>query len=268
MSEDDDRLEPQTLPPTRGVSLLYLASALALAGALLAAFLTVYTSFEAGSRPTYLVIEEVYAALAVGLVVLLGQGLLVFCGLVRPLRQALLRVEQMTRDLDQHTHRDALTGALNRAAFERLIARELEALKRYRIGFCGIMLDVDGFRAVNEGKGYEAGDQVLAELGRLLKEHMRTADFLFRWRSGRFLVLASGLDEAQTLRFADKLRQLVAGHAFHGGVPLTLCQGVAQALPEDGPEQFVGRVKAALARAKEMGPGGLSGASGGSSVDN
>lgn len=259
MSEDDN-LEERPQTPARGVALLYLASALALAGALFAAFLTVFNSFEVGFQPTRLILDEVYGALALGLLVLLAQGLLVWTGLVRPLREALLNLAQMTRDLDAHTHRDALTGALNRAAFERLIVRELDALKRHKLCFCGIMLDVDGFRSVNESNGYEAGDHLLTELAGLLKGHMRAADFLFRWRSGRFLVLASGLDESQGLRLAEKLRALVAGHAFRGGATLTICAGVAQAQPEDSQEKFVSRVKGALFRAKEAGAGSVAGA--------
>lgn len=259
MSDDDDSLEPAAPPQGRGVGLLYLASAMALAGTLFAAFLAVHEHFEAGFRPARQAFDEVYTALGAGLVILLLQGLLVQRGLLRPLRRARQELERMARDLDRHTHRDALTGALNRAAFERLIQRELEALKRYHIGFCGIMLDVDGFRAMNEAKGFEAGDKALAELAGLLKEHLRASDLLFRWRSGRFLVLASGLDEPQALQLAEKLGGLAAGRAFAGGLTLSLCRGVAQAQPEDGPEQFVARVKAALTRAKDKGPGALSG---------
>jgi diguanylate cyclase (GGDEF)-like protein len=197
--------------------------------------------------------------LAIGGVLLAGQIALVYGALVRPLRAAAARVDSLTQALDQQSHRDALTGTLNRTAFDHLIVRELEALRRYGAGFCAAMIDVDGFRLLNERHGYETGDRVLCELAQLLKAHIRKADFLFRWRSGRFLVLASGIDGAQALRFAGKLSALVSGHDFHQGLRLTVCLGMTQAQVEDSPEVLIARVKTVLGQAKEQGPGGVAG---------
>lgn len=205
--------------------------------------------------------KTLYALLAAGILALTVQAALIHSLLLRPLRAALARERGLAHALDERSHRDGLTGALNRIAFEHLVVRELETLKRYGAGFCAVMLDVDCFRAVNERLGYEAGDRVLVELARLLTANMRRADLLFRWRSGRFLVLAAGIDHAQALRLAQKLAGLVAGHGFRGGARLTVCAGVAQARGQDGPEQLMARVKAALALAKEGGPGGVAGES-------
>ncbi|MHC1752816.1 GGDEF domain-containing protein [Humidesulfovibrio sp.] len=253
----DDSLTLTAVPPTRGVSLLYLASLAALAVVLVAGFLVAYSLFGALPSPDRLLVNVSYGVLAFGLLLLAAQAALVFGSLVRPYGEAALRVEHLAHALEQNSHRDMLTGALSRTAFDRLIVRELELLRRYGVGFCGIMLDVDGFRRVNEANGYEAGDQTLHELAQLLKLHMRRADFLFRWRSGRFLVLASGIDAEQGRRLAGKLAELVAGHPFRHGVRLSVCMGVAQALPQDAPELFAGRVKSALALAKDQGPGSV-----------
>lgn len=196
------------------------------------------------------VIREVYAAFAVGLLALAVQAVLVHACLLRPLREARQEVAQLNKALDQRSHRDPLTGALNRTAFEHMVLRELESLRRYGLGLCGIMLDVDGFRLVNERLGYELGDQVLVELAQLLKQHVRKADFVFRWRSGKFLILASGIDEDQALRFSAKLGQVLAKHDFRQGVQLSASLGVAQAQAEDTPELFVARIKTALSQAK------------------
>lgn len=253
----DDSLTLAAVPPTRGASLLYLASLAALAVVLVAGFLVAYSLFAAQQSPDPLLVKVSYASLAFGLLLLAAQGALVFGSLVRPYGEAALRVEHLVHALEQNSHRDMLTGALSRTAFDRLIVRELEMLRRYGVGFCGIMLDVDGFRRVNEASGYEAGDQTLYELAQLLKLHMRRADFLFRWRSGRFLVLSSGINAEQAQRLAGKLAELVAGHPFRQGARLSVCLGVAQALPQDTAELFAGRVKSALALAKDQGPGSV-----------
>ena len=250
---------PGSAPPARGAALLYLALAAALAVALVVEFSLAYGLLR--DHPTHapLLAKQVYAALVAGLLLLAAQAALVYAALVRPLRAAIIRADHLAQALDQHSHRDALTGALNRTAFDQLIVREQEALRRYGVGFCAVLLDVDGFRQVNDKHGYETGDHVLFELAQLLKAHMRRADFLFRWRSGRFMVLASGIDAPQALRFAAKLRELVAGHGFRQGLRLTACLGVAQAQAEDTPEVLVARVKTALAQAKAQGPGSVAG---------
>lgn len=253
----DDSLTLAAVPPTRGASLLYLASLAALAVVIVAGFLVAYSLVAAQQSPDPLLAKISYASLAFGLLLLAAQAALVFGSLVRPYGEAALRVEHLVHALEQNSHRDMLTGALSRTAFDRLIVRELDLLRRYGVGFCGIMLDVDGFRRVNEANGYEAGDQTLYELAQLVKLHMRRADFLFRWRSGRFLVLASGIDAEQAQRLAGKLAELVAGHSFRQGVRLSVCLGVAQAQPQDTPELFAGRAKSALSLAKEQGPGSV-----------
>jgi len=191
----------------------------------------------------------------VGLVILGAQAALVYGALLRPYRECVAEIARLKTLLDQHSHHDELTKALNRMAFDHMIVRELENLKRYGAGLCGIMTDVDGFRAVNEQLGYEAGDLVLAELAQLLKQHVRKADCLFRWRSGRFLILASGINAEQGRRFAEKLRDVAVGHVFRQGVSLSVSLGVAQASAEDSPETFIARVKTALSLAKDKGRG-------------
>ncbi|MDP2847679.1 MAG: GGDEF domain-containing protein [Humidesulfovibrio sp.] len=256
MPQDED-LSLVGVPQARGASLLYVGSLAVLAVALVAEFLVAYSLLRDHPDHAKILAGESYAALAVGLLVLAGQAVLIFTALIRPYREAAIRVEHLAHALDQHTHRDALTGVLNRTAFDQLIVRELESLRRYGVRFCGIFLDVDGFRQVNEAQGYETGDKVLFDLAQVLKQHVRRSDFVFRWRSGRFLILASGIDVEQGRRFADKLAALVATHPFRQGVALTACLGVAQAQVEDTPELFVGRTKSALALAKEQGPGSV-----------
>ena len=250
----DDSLDSVSVQPARGPFTLYASTVAILAGVLASEFLVAYNLLR--DHPTHApsLTLEVYGMFAAGLVILVAQAALVYNFLLRPLREATLRALHLARALDERSHRDVLTGTLNRTAFDQMIVRELDALKRYAVSFCGIMLDVDGFRPLNERLGYEQGDHTLHDLALLLKQHMRKADFIFRWRSGRFLILASGIDPAHAQRFAEKLRDLVAGHDFGHGVRLTVCMGVAPALPDDSAELFVARVKNALGQAKNAGP--------------
>ncbi len=248
MTRPDGPIPKPPLCP-RSASFVHMACLALSAAALFAEFLIAYSLMVGGGATAPL--RPAWAILVAGLLLLALQGVLVQTALVRPLREAGLRVEQLAQAMEQHTHRDLLTGLLNRIAFEQMVVRELESLRRYGAGFCGVMLDAEGLRRVNETQGYEAGDLALHELGQLLKRNVRKADLLFRWRSGTFLLLATGIGPEQAQLFAEKLRRVVEGHEFRPGVRLGACVAVAQARPEDEPEQFVARMKTALALERE-----------------
>ncbi len=186
------------------------------------------------------------AALALGLAALVLAGATVFAGLVRPLRRADWIVGELAQALDRHRHRDELTGALNRTAYDQMIVGALEGLKRYGAGFCAIMAEARGFQRLCEEAGFEAGDRVLAELARLLRANLRKADSLFRWRSGSFLILAPGITEGQARLLAAKLERLAQERELAGGARLPLALGVVQADAGDTPESFATRALATL----------------------
>ena len=250
MAEQADTISTPKMPG-RGTALLYAVTLIAIFGVLMSEFFVAYQLLA--NHPTHApgLVKETYAAMLLGVAVLVAQAVLVYVGLLRPVRENSLEIARLKNSLDQHCHHDELTKVLNRMAFDQMIVRELESLKRYGATFSGIMVDVDGFRAVNESLGYEAGDQLLYELAQLLKQHIRKADCLFRWRSGRFLILAAGIEAEKAALFAEKLRELVGRHSFRQGARLTVTLGAAQAEAQDTPETFVSRVKTALSLAKD-----------------
>ncbi|OGR38429.1 MAG: hypothetical protein A2051_05850 [Desulfovibrionales bacterium GWA2_65_9] len=242
---------PERKMPGKLTALFYSVTLVAIFGVLLAEFFVAYQLLA--DHPTHSpgLIKETYGALLLGVALLAAQAVLVYAGLLRPVRENALEIARLKDSLDQHCHHDELTKVLNRMAFDQMIVRELEGLKRYGAGFSGIMVDVNGFRAVNDALGYDVGDQVLYELAQLLKQHIRKADCLFRWRSGRFLILASGIGTDKAGFFADKLRELVAQHNFSHGARIGVTLGAAQAEAQDSPEVFIARVKTALTLAKD-----------------
>lgn len=254
MATDQDHPAPETAPtrPPGVFSARVCTLCLALLFAVLfTLFFVIYSLLAAHPETAPGLAQKAYAAVVLGLAALAAAGVAVFGGLLRPLREKASEAAQLRTALELHSHHDPLTHVLNRTAFELMLVRALEALRRYGAGFCGIMADVDGFRAVNAAHGYEAGDRALAELAQLLKGHIRKSDSIFRWRSGRFLILAPGISAEQGRQLAGKLRELAAAHGFRDGVRLALNLGVAQAQPEDSQESFVARIKADLAQARE-----------------
>ncbi|MDP3427686.1 MAG: GGDEF domain-containing protein [Humidesulfovibrio sp.] len=237
--------------PGRLTALIYAATLVAIFAVLLFEFFVAYQLLADHPSHAPGLIKNTYGALLLGVAVLAAQAVLVYTGLLRPVRENSLEIARLRESLDQHCHHDELTKVLNRMAFDQMIVRELEGLKRYGAGFSGIMIDVNSFKGLNEALGYDAGDQLLYDLAQLLKQHIRKADCIFRWRSGRFLILAAGIEADRAGLFGEKLRDLVARHSFRNGARIGVTLGVAQAEAQVSPETFVARVKSALALAKD-----------------
>jgi diguanylate cyclase (GGDEF)-like protein len=101
---------------------------------------------------------------------------------------------------------DALTGTYNRHHFDCCLTRELDRARRYWLPLSIIMLDIDLFKRVNAAYGRQAGDQVLAHLGRLIFQLVRNTDVVARYEGDVFVVITphTRLPDAQEL--AERLR--------------------------------------------------------------
>jgi len=105
--------------------------------------------------------------------------------------------------------RDPLTGLYNRHYFNSLIAPELNRSDRYGHPLTLMMVDVDGFRAINNRFGHLKGDEVLKEVAIVLAENVRAADRVIRYGGDEFLVFMPETDE-EAPRVADRLRTQIA----------------------------------------------------------
>lgn len=92
----------------------------------------------------------------------------------------------------QIAEQDALTGLLNRRAFER-VADDYLRNCRPRQAIAVMLIDLDGFKQVNDRLGHDAGDQLLIAVARLLENHVRQSDVVVRLGGDEFLVLLHDL---------------------------------------------------------------------------
>ncbi len=113
------------------------------------------------------------------------------------LAQALQESEQRGQRLQTLALSDALTGLSNRVHFERALAAELGHAMRMDSPFTLLLLDLDGFKAVNDGFGHAAGDEVLCEVSQRITQQMRQGDVLARLGGDEFgIVMRDGSDDA------------------------------------------------------------------------
>jgi diguanylate cyclase (GGDEF)-like protein len=84
---------------------------------------------------------------------------------------------------------DALTGLPNRRSFDAELARAVERHRRHAAPLCLALLDLDGFKKVNDELGHAAGDEVLQEVARQLRQQLRSIDGCFRVGGDEFALL-------------------------------------------------------------------------------
>lgn len=119
--------------------------------------------------------------------------------------------------LEEESMTDPLTGVLNRRYLDRRLREEIAKARRYRLPLCVMLLDIDHFKQVNDRHGHQAGDRVLAILGKVASEALRETDVLTRYGGEEFLIIAPHTPRTGALEVAERLRKRIESHDF--GLP-------------------------------------------------
>lgn len=122
------------------------------------------------------------------------------------------------RELDHIARRDALTGIANRRAFDEGLAVEAGAGR----GFALLMLDLDGFKAVNDRLGHAAGDELLRQVADRLAKVTRQTDVLARLGGDEFGILLPGADVTTARTVAERAVGAIAQPFAVSGQPVTV----------------------------------------------
>jgi two-component system cell cycle response regulator len=134
---------------------------------------------------------------------------------------------------------DALTGAFNRRYLMEQLPRELERCRRYGNPLSLIMCDVDHFKAVNDGRGHAAGDDVLQQVvARMQKSIRANSDWIARLGGEEFLIVLPETGHEGAMHVAEKIRVLMSESPFMtrgGNITITSSFGVAST-DDKGPD--------------------------------
>jgi diguanylate cyclase (GGDEF)-like protein len=172
------------------------------------------------------------------------------CALVYPLRNALSYRLAVERAL-----RDPLTGALNRAALEEALQREVEVARRQGTPLGVLFVDIDHFRRVSDTYGHRFGEDVLRAVAHAVSDSIRRSDALYRYGGEEFVVLANHTQPIGAQQLGERIRGNVAAIGMVGGhdLKITVSVGVAGLRNGETGDAVLKRADAALYRAKEAG---------------
>jgi diguanylate cyclase (GGDEF)-like protein len=175
------------------------------------------------------------------------------------IRQARLRnsVWEQADHAERLSHTDRLTGLANRVTFERMLELEIARATRQGTPLAVAVLDVDGLSEIGEAKGARVADEVLRHVASAIADRVRLLDTVARFGEDEFVVIAPG-DAGGIV--ALRLRDAIAELPPVGDTAISVSAAVVHH-PADGATgaELVAASEAALASAKQRGPGAIFG---------
>jgi diguanylate cyclase (GGDEF)-like protein len=149
---------------------------------------------------------------------------------------------------------DPLTGLPGRAQLEEWLRILLAEHRRYGHPFALAQIDIDGLERINQSRGRQAGDGMVAAIAEVIRRQIREADQAFRLEEDEFAVLAPHAEAGGLVQMASRLTSLIDEAQEPEGARISITIGVA-ACPDDGmtPERLLQSVDEATYAAKADG---------------
>lgn len=170
-----------------------------------------------------------------------------------------LRAEKRLSTIEKPMKLDSLTKLRNRTGFEcQMFEWWRDDIRRERMLSVGL-IDIDGFRRINERLGTEAGDEVLATLGKFIDELMRSDrgfEFPMRLDGQRFILFFGDVGPRGATSAVERIRQSIeaTGFEYEGEeIELLVTCGVTEVQPNDTVPKVLGRVNTAVRAGKKNG---------------
>ena len=181
------------------------------------------------------------------------------------LEQALREVQEKNQQLEKSLKRveevaatDPLTGLYNRRHFGKVVDQLFSESQRYDTDLSCVMIDLDGYKQLNDSYGHQIGDQLLIVAGKVISANMRKMDVAARYGGDEFILLLprAGGEEASGVvaRIREEFRQASAIVLRRNeGVSMSVGIGSVKVDMPAGSEQLIAAADGALYQAKEGG---------------
>jgi diguanylate cyclase (GGDEF)-like protein len=141
-------------------------------------------------------------------------------------------LESTNARLKEFSFKDEVTGLYNRRFFSIRLEEEVSRYRRFNHPVSVVLLDLDGFKAVNDELGHAAGDETLRGMAEILLRHSRGINVICRYGGDEFAILLVETSKAGARLYADRIRYVLSSSQFAHGRRVTASFGIAS-LPED-----------------------------------
>ena len=183
------------------------------------------------------------------------------------LKEKNLLLEESLKKVEEVAATDPLTGLYNRRHFGRVFDQLFSEAQRYTQNLSCVMIDLDGYKQLNDKHGHQVGDQILVVVGKVIGANMRKMDVAARYGGDEFILLLPHASAEEAIGVADRIR----AEYRQGGTALfqktlpnetipTLTMSIGIAALRDVPsaipayaDQLIARADAALYRSKKEG---------------
>lgn len=163
----------------------------------------------------------------------------------------------------KHATLDALTGFYNRHQLEERIKQEVSNAKRRHAPLCGIMIDVDYFKSVNDTYGHAVGDLVLKTIAKIIRSQLREYDIAGRYGGEEFSLILPYTKITEAKMVAERLRSSIESKIIDiskinpdnevKNVQITISLGIYEIKENDGEQDLMRKADKALYQAKNTG---------------
>lgn len=170
--------------------------------------------------------------------------------------QRTAELEQAMQRLQELTVHDDLTGVGNRRDLQNKLEMERQLFERTGLPFCIAVLDLDGFKAVNDQLGHATGDEAIKTFAQVVRREMRATDYLARFGGDEFVILLRAVNAEAATAPLQRICDAVASHAWNElapGLKLSTSIGVAAFRAGESADDTFRRADAALYEAKIAG---------------
>ncbi len=165
-------------------------------------------------------------------------------------------LERVNQELEKVAKHDVLSGLLNRLSLFNMVDAEIDRSMRNEIPLCGIMMDIDHFKNVNDNFGHQCGDEVIRHIGRCLRNGLRKYDHAGRYGGEEFFIILPNTSLDQATSIAERFREELEAEKLACDdqvISVTASLGVAQYRSGESKEMWIARADRSMYQAKQRG---------------
>lgn len=161
--------------------------------------------------------------------------------------------DNLIEELEEYCGKDFLTKLSNRHYSEKFMTYKLNNFKRFFKKFCVMFADIDNFRTFNNEYGHDAGDLVLSNIAKTIKNALKPGDLFGRWGGEEFVGVFDIEEESEIKEIGEKIRILVENTEIlynEEVLSVTISIGITAVREEDGMQDIVNRADQLMYQSK------------------